>query len=65
MIGGPKPEARKSNEGPTIWHCNCAACRCNSSSFTLFADGSIECASCHHKVPQLEVHIVPNIRRKL
>lgn len=65
MIGGPKPEAKiREGSSRAVWHCNCAACQCKSYSFTLYADGTVECGECGHAVPQLEVHIVPNLRRQ-
>lgn len=66
MIGGPRPELKRIDEydGPPLWVCGCAACVCDSHAFVLRADGSVLCERCRHPVPQLEVHIIPNLKRK-
>lgn len=65
MIGGPRPEAKiRKGSDRAIWFCNCAACQCDSAAFTLYADGTVECEKCGHHLPQLEIHIVPNLKKK-
>lgn len=64
MTGGPKPQVRDLDDRRSVWFCCCTTCECESHAFILGADGSVECATCRHLVPQLEVHIVPNLRKR-
>ena len=66
MIGGPKPSVREipAHDGVNMWVCGCTVCSCDSYSFALRSDGTVVCEKCRHAVPQLEVHIVPNLKRK-